>query len=82
MVLTRRQEKLLIHQFNNINTNIHVNMAAPIIYVLSSFEGNINTGYPTEIKLHLQATKEIDKEAEKLDISVSNAKDIIDHFSV
>ena len=32
------------------------------------------------IKIYLQATNEIYKGADKLDISVSNAKDIIDHF--
>ena len=48
--------------------------------VLSQFEGNRNTGYLQGIKLYLQATKEIDTEADKLDISVSNAKYIIDSF--
>ena len=37
-------------------------------YVLRLFEGNINSGYPTRIKLYLQATKDIDKEANKIDI--------------
>ena len=30
-------------------------------YVLRLFEGYINPGYPTRIKLYLQATKEIDQ---------------------
>ena len=51
-------------------------------YVIIPFEGNINTGYPTGIKLYLQATTEIGKEADKLDISFSNNKDSIDNFSV
>ena len=34
----------------------------------------------TGIKLYLQSTKEIDKETDKLDISVFNTKDIIYHF--
>ena len=56
-------------------------MEAPVVnYVLSPIEGNINTGYPKGIKLYLQETKDIDNETYKLDISVSNAKDIIDHF--
>ena len=55
-------------------------MADMINYVLSPFEEKINPGDPTGLKLYLQATKEIDKEADKLDISVSNAKDIIDDF--
>ena len=46
-------------------------------YVLSPFEGKINPGYPHGLKLYLKSTKEIDKESDKLDISVSNAKDII-----
>ena len=29
-------------------------------YVLRSFEGNINPGYPTGIKMYLQVTKDID----------------------
>ena len=48
--------------------------------VLRPFEGYINHGYPTGIKIYLQATKEIDKETDKLDISASNSKDIIDNF--
>ena len=44
------------------------------------FEGNINPVYPQGIRIYLQATKEIDKGYDKLDISVSNSKDIIDHF--
>ena len=31
-------------------------------------------------KIYLQATNEVDKESDKLDISVSNVKDIIYHF--
>ena len=56
-------------------------MAEPVMnYVLIPFKGNINTGDPQGIKLYFQATTQIDKESDKLDISVSNAKDIIDHF--
>ena len=55
-------------------------MSDTVNYLLSPFKGNTNTGYPQGLKLYLWATKEIDKEAEKLDISVSNAKYIIDHF--
>ena len=36
---------------------------APYVnYVLGSFEGNINPGYPTGIKIYLQATKDKDTE--------------------
>ena len=56
-------------------------MAAPVVnFVLSTFEGNINLGYPQGIKLYLQETTQIDKEADKLDISVSNVKDIVYNF--
>ena len=44
-----------------------------INYVLSLFEGNINPGDPMGIKLYLQTTNQIDKEYDKLYISVSNA---------
>ena len=49
-------------------------------YVLIPFEGNINYGYPTGIKLCFQATREIDKETDNLDISVSYTKYIVYHF--
>ena len=80
MVLTGRQAQLLINKLNNLNINQQVHMAAPINYVLRTFEGNINTGYPTGLKIYPQATKYIDKESDKLDISVSNSNDIIYHF--
>ena len=74
MVLTRTQEQILINNFNNISTNQKVHMAAPVVnHVIRPFEGNINHGYQQVLKMYLQATKEIDKEAEKLDITVSNA---------
>ena len=58
-------------------------MAAPVVnYVLIPFKGNINPGYPHWLKTFIKATKEIDKEAEKLDISVSNSKDIKDAFFI
>ena len=56
-------------------------MVDPVVnYVLSPFEGKIHPGYPQGIKHYIQAAKEIYKEYEKLDISVSNSKDIMDHF--
>ena len=55
-------------------------MAYPINYVLIPFEGNINTVDTKGVNIYLRATKEIYMEAERLDISVSNAKYIIDHF--
>ena len=45
-------------------------MDDPINYVLSQFEVNINPGDPMGIKLYLKSTKEIDKEADKLENSV------------
>ena len=70
MVLARRQTQILINQFNNISINQQVNMAAPVNYVISPFEGNINHGYSIGIRLYLQYTKDIDKESDKLDIPV------------
>ena len=49
-------------------------------YVLIPFEGSISHVDPLGIKLHLQSTKDIDKEAGKFGISVSNSKYIIDNF--
>ena len=70
MVLTIIESQLLIKTFNNININQQVKMAAPINCVLSQFEGNINHVDTTGLRLYLQSIKKIDKEAEKLDISV------------
>ena len=50
-------------------------------YVISPFEENIDTGDPHGITLYIETTKEKDTEADKLDISVPNSKDIIDHLS-
>ena len=56
-------------------------MAATVVnYALRPFYGDINPGDLQRIKLYLQEKKYIDKEDEKLDISISNAKDIIDNF--
>ena len=43
-------------------------MDAVINYVTSPFEGNTNPGDPMGLKNYLQATKEMDKEYDKLDI--------------
>ena len=50
--------------------------------VLRLFYWIINPGDSTGIKNYLQATKERDKETDKLDISVSNSKDIVNHFLI
>ena len=55
-------------------------VADPLNYVLIPLLGKINPGDIQGIKLYLQATNEIYKEAEKLEISVSNSKDNIYHF--
>ena len=49
MVFIRRQTQSLINQFNKITINQQLKMAAPINYVISPFEGNINSGDPTGI---------------------------------
>ena len=79
MVFTSLQAQTRIHRFNHININKTVHMA-DVNYVLRPFEGNINTGDPTGIKLYIQLTKDIENETHKLDIPLSNAKDIVDHF--
>ena len=55
-------------------------MADPVNYMLIPFKGNQNPGYSQDIKLYLQETKEIEKESDKLDISVLNATYIIYYF--
>ena len=81
MVVTRSQAQIIINQFRNLSINQQVQMAVLVVnYMLSPFEGNTNPGYTQGLNLYLQATKEIDKETDKLDISVSNTKDIIDNF--
>ena len=71
MILTIRQEQLIIERFNNLNINPQVqNMAVAVSYVPISFEGNMYYGDPQGIKIYLQVTKETENEADKLDISV------------
>ena len=70
------QAQALINWFNHLNINQPVHMAA-VNDVFIPFEGNINPGYPTGIKLYLQLKKDIYKETDKLDISVKNPIDII-----
>ena len=72
MVKIRKQSQIAINQFSNLSTNQQVKMADSIVnYFLSPFEGNINTRYLQGLKLYLQATKEIVKETDKVDISGS-----------
>ena len=72
MILIVLQAQTLISCFNHLNINQPVHMYA-VNECFSPFEGNINPGYPTRLKLYLQATKEIDKETDKIYILVSNA---------
>ena len=81
MVLTILQAQTLINWFKHLNINRPVRMA-DLNDVLITFEGNINPGDLMGTKLYLQATKEIDKDTYKLDISISNVKDIVDQFLV
>ena len=53
---------------------------AVVNYLINPLEGNINPGDATGTKIYFQETKEIDKETDNLDISVSNSKEIIDPF--
>ena len=50
--------------------------------VLISFEWNKNPGYRQCLNIYLQSKKEIDKEYDKLNVSVSFVKDIIDNFLI
>ena len=56
MFLTRIQAQILINRFNHININQPFQMA-DVKYVLIPFEGNINSGDPTGIKIYPQAAK-------------------------
>ena len=49
----------------------------PVNYVMSPIEWKINPGDTTRIGIYVRSTKEINKETEKLHISVLNAKDIV-----
>ena len=93
MVLTRAQQAYIFVQSTVLRANqpsqqilqvkqqnMPVN-TAQVNYVLSPFTRNINLGDTQELKLYLQATKEIKKET-KNDVFVSNAKDVVDHFLV
>ena len=73
------QAQALINWFNHLNVDQPVQMA-DVNHMIIPFEGNINPGDPTGLKLYLQATKDIDKETDSLYISVSNYKDIVDQF--
>ena len=73
MVLTSLQAKMLINQFSHLDINQPVQMVG-FGYVISPFEGDINTVDPTGINIYLQSTKNIYKETDKLDISISNYK--------
>ena len=53
MALTRRQAQLLMNKFNHLNIiNKPVHMEV-MNYALIQFEGNINPGDPTGLKLYL-----------------------------
>ena len=56
MVLMRRQAHIIISQLNNLKINQPVKMAAApdVKYVLSPFEGEINTGDQQGLKIYLR----------------------------
>ena len=56
MFLTILQAQTLIKRFNNLDINKPVHTEA-VNYVLILFEGNINHGDPTGLKLYLEAKK-------------------------
>ena len=46
-MMTRRQSQILINQFNILSIDQPVQMEDPVVnYVLITFKGNINPGYP------------------------------------
>ena len=69
MVLTSLQANKLIKRFNHLKINQPIQMAAGN-NVISPFEGNIKPRDPMGITIYLEETKEIDKETDKLYISV------------
>ena len=79
MILASLQSQTLINWLNLISINEPVQMAA-VNYVPIPFERKMDPGDPTSFKLYLQTTKKIDKETDKLDISLSNSKEIVDQF--
>ena len=82
-MLTRRQAQILINHFNSLFINQQFQMVALVVNnVISPFDGNINPVDSQGIKLYFQAKKQIYKETDGIYISVSNSKDIIDHFPI
>ena len=76
IVLTSLQSQTLMNFFIHLNINQPVQMET-VNDMIIPFEGNINPGNPMGLRIDIQATKEIDKETEKIDISVSNDKYIL-----
>ena len=62
------------------NQTLQIMVPPQVNYSLVSFERKKNHREPQEIKLYIQAKIEIYKEADKLYITVSNTKAIIDPF--
>ena len=73
MILKFLLAQMLMNLFKHLNINQPVYMAA-VFYFISPLEENIHPVDPMGLKIYLQAAKEIDKETEKLDSSVSNVQ--------
>ena len=81
MILTRKHQQNLIILFEILTINKQVqNIVASVNYVLDPYGGKINPRDIQGIKFYLQATRGIEKESGKLYISVSNAKNVFNHF--
>ena len=81
MVLKTRQAQSLMEKSNNLHVNTQVQIILDHVNsVLIQFEGKTNTGYPQGPQIYIQEKRYKENKYDKLDISVSNAKDIIDHF--
>ena len=78
--MTRGKQQNLAAQFKRLNINKQVHNTAAVNCVLRPLEGNIHTRDSYGVKLYLIATRYIEKETDKLYITVKNTKDIVKHF--
>ena len=80
MVLTRRQQQNLISKFEKLTVNQKVYNMAAVNYVLRPSKGNINPRNSQGLKIYLQEIRYTEKYTDKLDIAVSNPRDIVEHL--
>ena len=69
--MTRSQAHIILNYFCNLSINQQVHIAAPVVnYVISPSEGNISAEDPQGYQSLSLIKRQIDKEYDKLDISV------------